>query len=142
MMKPFSMERIFDAPISEVWNALTQKDLMKLWYFDLKEFEPKVGFKFEFTGGPSPDRQYVHECEIIEVIIEQKLKHSWSYKGYEGISFVTFELFKMEDHKTKLVLTHEGLESFPTSNLDFAIDNFIAGWTFIINTSLNNFLIK
>jgi uncharacterized protein YndB with AHSA1/START domain len=34
-----------------VWLALTEKDLIKQWYFDLPEFRPEVGFIFEFTGG-------------------------------------------------------------------------------------------
>lgn len=141
MQQPFTIERIFNAPVSDVWAALTQKELMKEWYFDLAEFKPEVGFKFEFTGGPTPERQYLHVCEILEVIPEKKLKHSWSYDGYEGNSILTFELFA-EGDKTKLVLTHEGLETFPSSNPDFALSNFAEGWTYIIHTSLENFLTK
>jgi uncharacterized protein YndB with AHSA1/START domain len=142
-MKPqtFIIERTFNAPVSTVWKAITQKELMKEWYFDLAEFKPEVGFKFQFKGGPSPERQYLHLCEITEVIPEKKLKHTWRYDGYEGNTFVTFELFA-EGDKTKLVLTHEGFETFPADNLDFAMSNFAEGWTYIINTSLENFLSK
>lgn len=139
--QPFIIERVFDAPIEEVWRALTQKELMKEWYFDLKEFKPEVGFQFSFTGGPSPDRQYLHLCEITELIPEKKLSHSWKYDGYEGISYLTFELFELGD-KTKLILTHSGLETFPANNPDFAASNFEKGWNAIINTSLVNFLAK
>ena len=83
----------------------------------------------------------MHVFEIVEVIPEKKLKHSWRYDGYGGNSFLTFELFA-EGDKTKLVLTHEGLETFPSTNLDFAVSNFAEGWSFIINTSLENFLSK
>lgn len=114
---------------------------MKQWYFNLKEFIPEVGFQFEFTGGPSHEKQYRHVCQIKEVIIEKKLKYSWRYDGFEGNSFVTFELFK-EGQKTKLVLTHEGLETFPASNLDFAFSNFVEGWTYFINTALEKLLSK
>lgn len=141
MQEPFTLERVFDAPVQDVWKALTQKELMKQWYFDLAAFEPQVGFEFRFTGGPSPEKQYLHICEIIEVIPEKKLKHSWRYDGYDGVSFLTFELFK-EGEQTKLVLTHEGLETFPASNPDFAAHNFAEGWNAIINTSLVNFLSK
>ena len=138
---PFIIERIFDAPVEKVWKAITEKDLMKQWYFDLPEFKAEPGFQFQFTGGPSPDKQYLHVCEITEVIPEKKLAHSWRYDGYEGNSFVTFELFA-EGNKTKLKLTHEGLETFPMSNPDFAKENFIAGWTGIIGKSLKEFLEK
>jgi uncharacterized protein YndB with AHSA1/START domain len=139
--EPIIIERIFNAPIADVWKAITQKELMKEWYFDLAAFKPEVGFTFQFTGGPSPERQYLHVCEITEVVPERKLKHSWRYDGFAGISFVTFELFE-EGNTTRLVLTHEGLETFPADNPDFAKSNFVEGWTHIIHTSLENFLSK
>lgn len=138
---PFIIERTFDATAENVWRAITEKELMKQWYFDLPEFKAEVGFRFQFTGGKKPEKQYLHLCEITEVIPGKKLKHSWRYDGYEGNSFVTFELFADGD-RTKLKLTHEGLETFPMSNPDFAKENFIAGWTSIIGTSLKEFLEK
>ena len=66
--KPTVVERLFDAPISKVWNAITDKEEMKKWY--LAEFEAEVGFTFQFAGGP-PDKQYLHLCEITEVITEK-----------------------------------------------------------------------
>ncbi|MEO6189934.1 MAG: SRPBCC domain-containing protein [Saprospiraceae bacterium] len=135
------IERVFESSIQNVWKALIERDLMKLWYFDLKEFKAEIGFIFEFTGGPSPEKQYKHVCEILEVIHEKKLKYSWKYEGYEGISFVSFELMELGDH-TKLTLTHEGLENFPQSNIDFAKENITEGWNHIINVSLKEFLEK
>jgi len=137
--KPIIVERKYNAPISKVWKAITDKEEMKQWYFDLAEFQPEVGFKFQFMGG-TEDNQYLHLCEIIEVIPEKKLTYSWRYDGYEGNSFVTFELFE-EGDETRLKLTHRGLESFP-NNPDFAKTNFEMGWDQIINTSLKEYLSK
>jgi uncharacterized protein YndB with AHSA1/START domain len=137
--QPFVIERTFHAPVAEVWKAITEKELMKQWYFDLAEFKAEVGFKFQFTGGPSPEKQYVHLCEILEVIPERKLKHIWRYEGYTGNSILTFELFS-EEGNTRLKLTHEGLETFPADNPDFAVMNFHAGWNYIINNFLTAFL--
>lgn len=139
MTTPFTIERTFNAPVKTVWKAITEKDLMKQWYVDIKEFKAEVGFIFEFTSGPSPEKQYLHRCEILEVIPERKLKHSWEYVGYEGMSYVTFELFA-EGNKTKIKLTHEGLETFPRSNSDFAKENFVEGWTELIGKSLKEFV--
>ena len=61
------------------------------------------------------EKQWLHLCKVIEVIPMKKLTYSWSYDGYEGNSFVTFELFS-EENKTRLKLTHEGLETFPISS--------------------------
>src|SRR6476469_5358306 len=137
--QPIIIEKIFSAQVENIWKAITDKTEMKQWYFDLERFEPKVGFEFTFTGGPSPERQYVHLCKILESEENKKLKHSWRYEGYEGESFVTWELFP-EANKTKLVLTHEALETFPASNPDFAKNNFVQGWNQIVNVSLKNYL--
>jgi uncharacterized protein YndB with AHSA1/START domain len=139
MKEPFVIERTYNAPVKLVWKAITEKELMKQWYFDLKEFKAEVGFTFEFSGGPSPEKQYLHRCKILEVIPEKKLKHTWEYVGYEGMSYVTFELSPEGNH-TKIKLTHEGLETFPKNNPDFATGNFAEGWTHIIGTSLKEFV--
>lgn len=138
---PLVKEITVNAPVSKVWKAITDKNEMKEWYFDLKEFKPEVGFEFRFMGGPSEDRQYLHICEITEVEENKKLEYSWRYDGYPGKSFVTFELFE-EGERTRVKLTHSVLESFGTDNRDFAKENFDAGWEAIIRTSLKNYLEK
>lgn len=138
---PFIIERTLNAPVEKVWSAITNKKEMKEWYFDLAEFKPEVGFEFEFTGGPPDGIQYIHQCKVTEAIPNKKLTYSWAYKGYEGKSYVTFELFK-EGDKTKLKLTHAGLDSFPANNKDFARTNFEAGWNEIIGKSLPGYLEK
>ncbi|WPR70348.1 SRPBCC domain-containing protein [Flavobacterium sp. NG2] len=138
--KNIIIERVFNAPLPLVWKALTEKELMKQWYFDLEEFKVEIGFKFQFTGGPSPEKQYVHLCKIVEVIQEQKLAYTWRYEGFEGNSLVIFELIPVNENQTKLKLTHSGIETFPQNNPDFAIGNFEAGWNAIVNTNLKDFL--
>ncbi|MBC8047360.1 MAG: SRPBCC domain-containing protein [Fimbriimonadaceae bacterium] len=140
--QPFTIERTIDAPVEKVWKAITNKDDMKKWYFDLKEFKPEAGFKFQFVGeGKDRDKEYVHICEVTEVVPQKKLTYSWRYEGYEGNSFVTFEL-SPDGNKTILKLTHAGLETFPATIPDFARENFVEGWTSIIGESLTNFFSK
>ena len=138
--QPILVERTFNAPISSVWKAITDKNKMKKWYFDLAEFKPEVGFKFQFFGGEEGGKQYLHLCEITEVIPEKKLTHSWVYDGYPGASYLTFELFDEGNNQTRLKLTHKEIESFPKENPDFAKENFVAGWDYIINTALKEYL--
>lgn len=136
--EPFVIEHTFDASIDTVWKAITDKDWMKQWYFDIPEFKPEVGLEFQFEG-ENEGRHFLHLCKVIEVVDGKKLKHSWRYEGYEGNSFLTWELFP-EGNKTRVKLTHEGLETFPSHIKDFAKENFVAGWTEIVGTSLRNFL--
>ncbi|MDD8017524.1 MAG: SRPBCC domain-containing protein [Bacteroidota bacterium] len=139
--EPFVIDRTYNAPIEKVWRAITDKNEMKQWYFALAEFKAEVGFEFQFTGGPSLERQYLHLCKITEVVPGKKLTYSWRYDGYKGISFVTFELFS-EGTKTRVKLTHAGLETFPMENPDFAAKNFVEGWTDLIGRSLKEFVEK
>jgi len=138
--QPFVIERTYNAPISKVWSAITDHNKMKEWYFTLEDFKPEVGFKFTFEGG-SKEKTYIHLCEVTEVIPEKKLTHSWVYKDYPGESYVTWELFD-EGDKTRLKLTHTGLETFPQDNKDFAKESFTKGWTHITGTSLKEYLEK
>lgn len=138
--EPFIIERIYASSAKKIWNALTNRDEMKNWYFDLKEFRAEVGFEFQFYGG-TPEKQYLHLCRVTEVIPEKKLSYSWRYEGYEGNSLLTFELFE-EGKNTRLKLTHSGLDSFPKDDPNFAKSSFEAGWTYILGTSLKNYLEK
>ncbi len=54
-------------------------------------------------------------------------------------SLVRFELFA-EGGKTRLRLTHSGLETFPAEVAAFKRENFQVGWTEIVNISLAKFL--
>jgi uncharacterized protein YndB with AHSA1/START domain len=131
------IERTFNTPVAKVWEALTEVEQMRQWYFDLKEFKPEVGFEFEFVV-EHEGNNYHHLCKVTEVIPQKKIAYTWRYKGEPGDSLVTIELFG-EEEKTRLKLTHEGIESFPKTPA-YARKNFEAGWTAIIGTELKQFL--
>lgn len=138
--QPFEIERTYNAPVEKVWKAITDKNEMKQWYFDLEEFSPEKGFEFTFDAGDK-NIMYTHICKIVEVIPYQKLSYSWRYEDYEGDSLVTFELFP-EGEKTRLKLTHEGLETFPQNNPSFAKESFAGGWNEIIGKNLKGYVEK
>jgi uncharacterized protein YndB with AHSA1/START domain len=133
------IERTFNAPVERVWKALTDVAQMRQWYFDLKEFKPEVGFEFQFVV-EHEGTTYDHRCKVTEVIPQKKLAYTWRYKGHEGDSLVTFELFADGD-KTRLKLTHEGLGTFPKTPA-YARENFEKGWTQIIGSELKQFVEK
>ncbi|HMJ71373.1 MAG TPA: SRPBCC domain-containing protein [Cyclobacteriaceae bacterium] len=137
--QPIIVEKVVNAPVSRVWKAITDKKQMKEWYFDVSGFEPKVGFEFQFEGG-NEGRTYTHVCKITEIVENKKLQHTWTYKGYEGESVVTWELTDMGG-KTKVRLTHRGLETFPKLP-DFDRKNFEKGWTDIVGSLLPDFVTR
>jgi uncharacterized protein YndB with AHSA1/START domain len=136
--EPFVIERVYNAPIEKVWKAITDKDQMKQWYFDIPAFNPEPGCEFSFSAS-NEGRIYIHLCKITEVVKGRKIAYSWTYKDTPGHSVVTWELFP-EGDKTKLRLTHEGIETFPQDKPDYAKENFVMGWTHIVGTSLMKFL--
>jgi uncharacterized protein YndB with AHSA1/START domain len=135
--KALVLERTYHAPVARVWKALTDVDQMREWYFDLKEFKPQVGFEFGFVV-EHEGNTYDHRCQVTEVIPQKKIAYTWRYQGHEGNSLVTIELSPDGD-KTRLKLTHEGLETFPKTPA-FARGNFEKGWTAIIGTELKQFV--
>jgi len=135
--EPLVIERTFDAPVAKVWMTITNANEMRRWYFDLKEFKPEVGFEFQFVV-EHEGNTYDHRCKVTEVIPQKKIAYTWRYGGHEGDSLVTFELFA-EGDKTRLKLTHVGLETFPKLPA-YARKNFEQGWTSLIGTSLKDFV--
>jgi uncharacterized protein YndB with AHSA1/START domain len=131
------IERTFNAPVERVWKALTDVEEMRQWYFNLKQFKAEVGFEFEFVV-EHEGTTYHHLCKVTEVIPQKKIAYTWRYKGHEGDSLVTFELFT-DGNEARLKLTHQGLETFPKTAA-FARKNFEAGWTAIIDSELKQFL--
>lgn len=136
---PITTEVEVNAPVCKVWEALTNNNKMKEWYFDLEAFEATPGFEFRFVGG-TDEHKYLHICEVKEVEAEKKLSHTWTYENVPVETTVTWELTSHGEHKTLVSLTHSGVENFPADNKDFARENFVAGWNEIVKTSLKNYV--
>lgn len=132
------IEKTFNAPVDRVWRALTDPEQMKQWYFDLPGFKAEVGYEFAFVVS-NDKHEWSHLCKVTEVKHQRLISYTWRYEGYAGDSLVRFELFD-EGGKTRLVLTHSGLHTFPANVEALKRENFVAGWTEIVNTSLTKFL--
>jgi uncharacterized protein YndB with AHSA1/START domain len=119
-----------------VWQAITDKEQMKHWYFDMPDFEPVAGTEFSFVGTDHDCKDWVHLCRVTEVVPLKKLSHTWRYEGVAGESTVTWELFE-EGTNTRVKLTHAGLETFPPVKT-FARESFAEGWTYIVGEALKD----
>ena len=135
---PLIKEVLLDAPVDRVWKAITDRDEMKEWSFDINKFKPEVGFEFEFYG-EKDGHKFLHRCKILEVEPLRKLVHTWTYEEHpDAETIVAWELFP-EGEKTRLRLTHTGLENLPQDE-NFARENFIGGWNHILGVSLIKYL--
>ncbi|WP_425076903.1 SRPBCC family protein [Psychroserpens sp. S379A] len=129
----------FKQPIEIVWNAITDVTQMRLWFFDnIPAFEARVGFKTEFDVA-TEHHTFPHLWKITEVIPQQKIVYNWTYKGFQGDSYVTFQLSE-KNNQTQLTLTTKVVKDFPDDIPEFKRESCLAGWNYFIKTSLVNYL--
>lgn len=133
------VEAVFDATKSQVWEALTNTEIMKVWYFDISNFKLEVGSEFSFYEGDK--KEYLHEGEILKVEQNVVLQHTWKHpQQSKGSSIVTWEIEETDNNKVKVTLSHEGLENFADAGPNFAPANYEMGWNAIVKTNLRNYL--
>ena len=133
------VEAVFDATKSQVWEALTNTEIMKVWYFDISNFKLAIGSEFSFYEGDK--KEYLHEGEILKVEQNVVLQHTWKHpQQSKGSSIVTWEIEESGDDKVKVTLSHEGLENFADAGPNFAPANYEMGWNAIVKTNLRNYL--
>jgi len=137
LSEPLIKEVILDAPLPRVWEALTDRDQLKEWCFDMNAFKAEEGFEFQFYG-EKDGYKFLHLCKVVEVQAQKRMKWLWTYKDMPGDTYVTFELFS-EGDQTRLRLTHEGLQNLPQDE-NYARGNFVEGWNYILGKSLPEFL--
>ncbi|WP_300603076.1 SRPBCC domain-containing protein [Niabella sp.] len=131
-------EETYNAPVEKVWLALTDKDQMKSWYFNIPDFRHEVGSSFEFYE--SEKKEFLHRCTITEIVPLQKFQHTWTHpEQSKGISLLTWELFP-EGDQTRVLLTHSGIEQLADGGAAFAKENYEQGWNEIMGRSLRGFL--
>jgi len=136
--KQLVLERTIDAPIGQVWEALTDVKVLKKWAPFFSDFKPEVGFETRFMLGASEDRQYLHICRVTEVEDGRKLTYEWRYDGYPGDSYVTFILVSKQNF-TSLTIKYKVTEPFPADNPDFSLESFEQGLNYTVG-SLKQFV--
>ena len=116
---------------SKVWQALTDKNQMREWYFDIPDFELSEGMVFNFYE-PGDEKRYHHRCQIKEIVPNQKFSHSWAHPSHsKGESLVTW-LLTEENGATEVTLLHQGVENFADAGPEFSLENFQVGWEGIL----------
>ena len=138
---PIIVEQIFDTSMTKVWDAITELEQMKQWFFEnIPSFKPELGFETQFVVN-SEARKFTHLWKITEVSPIQKITYNWKYEEYQGDSEVTFELSE-KDNQTLLRLTHKVIKSFPDDVPEFERKSGIQGWNYFIRMNLKEFLKK
>lgn len=125
-----------------VWEYLTKAELLTQWLMQ-NDIQPVVGHKFNFHTQPMPQAGFngIVDCEVIEVVPQQKLSYSW--KGGDGSgnysldTILTWTLTATPDGGTNLHMVHAGFKT-PENDITFMIMN--EGWGKHIQSRLGNLL--
>ena len=142
-METFQIEKIYNAPIALVWQAITDRAMIKEWYFDFADdFKLETGAVFEWKAGDTEKKQWLHRGKMLEIIPNEKLVHTWEYPGYSGISTLSWNLLKVDEGTTRVILIHEFTIPFDSTVAELKTANFEMGWNHIINISLEEYLGK
>ncbi|WP_321826331.1 SRPBCC family protein [Maribacter dokdonensis] len=137
--EPIIVTQLFNTSMEQVWKALTHVEYMRKWYFPvIPDFKPEVGFTTSFLI-TNEGRNFTHNWEVIAVTPSSKISYRWTFDEYPGESISTFELSKNEQG-TLLTLTGEVITGFPTNIPEFNRESGKAGWEYLIQESLVQFL--
>ena len=77
------IEQTINAPTAKVWEAITDNNQMKQWYFELADFKPEVDFEFQFLAGPD-EKKYLHRCKVTKLLMRKRLPIAGATKGMKA----------------------------------------------------------
>lgn len=138
-MNSVKVEAVFNATQSQVWEALTKPEIMKVWYFTIPNFELTEGKEFQFYENEGTT--FLHVCKILKIENQHLFQHTWTHpEQSKGSSIVTWTIKEIESGKVQVTLVHEGLNSFADGGANFAPANYEMGWNALVKTSLRNYL--
>jgi len=135
------IERTYPISTAALWQAMTDKQKLKDWFFDIPNISTEVGAQFEFSKVERQEKDF-HQCQVLEVKPEELFKFTWRHpKQKKGNSVITWRFIPRRG-ATTLHLTHEGLEHFRDAGEQFSQERFESGWERILGDSLTKFIEK
>ena len=129
MQNKISHTLVFRQSPADVWEYLTNPDLMELWLMK-NNFQLAVGHDFQFFARPIPQMEFDGNiyCRVLEIDPQKKLVYSWKGGPGDGVmtldSVVTWTLSATEKG-TELHLEHTGFTEKTNVMMITAMD---AGW--------------
>jgi uncharacterized protein YndB with AHSA1/START domain len=83
----------------QVWRVLTQPAFIDRWLMK-NDFELRVGHRFNFRAQPMYGWNGVTDCEVLEIVPNERLVYSWNASGEQAVdglkTVVTWTLTRFE----------------------------------------------
>jgi uncharacterized protein YndB with AHSA1/START domain len=121
-MKPIEKKVVINAPLAEVWKALTDPAKIEQWMMMPNNFKPEVNHEFNFHGEMNGNK-IPFTCKVLEIEKNKKLVYSWSAPFFEGNTTVSI-ILNGNSNGTELVLIHSGF----AENQKEVQENHSLGW--------------
>jgi uncharacterized protein YndB with AHSA1/START domain len=130
------VDEVFPHAPEVVWKTLVTPELMNRWLsMTPVGFEATPGKRFTYQTTPAGEWDGVIQCEVREVIVNERLVYTWQGGHEANIGYgsrldtvVTWTLTKVEGG-TRLHLLHSG---FVRPRNDTAFQNMSLGWTKVV----------
>ena len=114
----FVIERSYDAPVAQVYEAWAEPKLKARWFAGSAEalgagydLDFRIGGREAFSGGAPGGTVHTYESRFHDIVPEQRIVYTYEMYADEArisVSVTTVE-FKSEGAVTHLVLTEQGV---------------------------------
>ena len=111
-MSEIRIVRDYAYPVTRVWRALTDSDLVPLWTATgaggrPEGFAPVPGTRFRFVAKPKPGWNGIVNCEVLEAREPTLLRYTWTDDAGGDTTVVTYRLEPAGDG-TRFTYEHTG----------------------------------
>jgi uncharacterized protein YndB with AHSA1/START domain len=111
-MSAIRIVRDYPHPVSTVWRALTDPDLVPKWTATGAGgrpvgFDTTVGTRFQFVARPKPGWDGIVNCEVLEAVEPSVLRFTWEDSKGADRTEVSYRL-EPTPSGTRLVYEHTG----------------------------------
>jgi uncharacterized protein YndB with AHSA1/START domain len=124
---------LIEASPEVVFTAITDPNELTKWFPDQAIFEPRVGGKMKVSfykhNSEGQAKEHFIQGTIIEFIPNKKISYTWEHPDIPDSpkTVVTWELEKIDNNKTKVVLLHTGFKP------DEMFKEHDEGWTYFLS---------
>ena len=116
-MSTYTIERDIEieAPVEVVWRTITEPDLIRTWFSDAADVEPRPGAVGSLTFRADTDAPNIVGITVVVADRPHRFSYRWVYPTGErateaNSTLVTFTIVANGDERTRLRVVETGLD--------------------------------